>query len=111
MTNEQETHDVQIRTFSEVRARTKPFKDFTLGDLIDVEWTEDMPVAKVTKVSNREVTQTCKAPIRPGTYYITEVIDDGGGLDCRRGQIGTIPGWELLPLAMAHTGKLEKFGA
>jgi len=39
---------------------------------------------------------------------------DGGRfheVDCRRGQIGTIPGWELLPLAMAHAGKLEKFGA
>lgn len=30
---------------------------------------------------------------------------------CRRGQIGTIPAKELLPLAMAHAGKLEKFGA
>jgi len=39
---------------------------------------------------------------------------DGGRfteIDCRAGQIGTIPGWELLPLAMAHAGKLEKFGA
>jgi 2,3-bisphosphoglycerate-independent phosphoglycerate mutase len=30
---------------------------------------------------------------------------------CRSGQIGTIPAKELLPLAMAHAGKLEKFGA
>jgi 2,3-bisphosphoglycerate-independent phosphoglycerate mutase len=30
---------------------------------------------------------------------------------CRRGQIGTIPSKEMLPLAMAHAGKLEKFGA
>lgn len=30
---------------------------------------------------------------------------------CRAGQIGTIPAKELLPLAMAHAGKLEKFGA
>ena len=30
---------------------------------------------------------------------------------CRGGQIGTIPARELLPLAMAHAGKLEKFGA
>jgi 2,3-bisphosphoglycerate-independent phosphoglycerate mutase len=30
---------------------------------------------------------------------------------CRGGQIGTIPSRELLPLAMAHAGKLEKFGA
>jgi 2,3-bisphosphoglycerate-independent phosphoglycerate mutase len=30
---------------------------------------------------------------------------------CRSGQIGTIPARELLPLAMAHAGKLEKFGA
>jgi len=39
---------------------------------------------------------------------------DGGRfteVDCRRGQIGTIPARELLPLAMAHAGKLEKFGA
>ena len=39
---------------------------------------------------------------------------DGGRFDevhCRRGQIGTIPAKELLPLAMAHAGKLEKFGA
>ena len=39
---------------------------------------------------------------------------DGGRFEevaCRAGQIGTIPGWELLPLAMAHAGKLEKFGA
>ena len=30
---------------------------------------------------------------------------------CRSGQIGTIPARELIPLAMAHTGKLEKYGA
>jgi 2,3-bisphosphoglycerate-independent phosphoglycerate mutase len=30
---------------------------------------------------------------------------------CRSGQIGTIPAKELMPLAMAHAGKLEKFGA
>ena len=30
---------------------------------------------------------------------------------CRNGEIGTITGKELLPLAMAHAGKLEKFGA
>jgi 2,3-bisphosphoglycerate-independent phosphoglycerate mutase len=39
---------------------------------------------------------------------------DGGRFDevsCRHGQIGTIPAKELLPLAMAHAGKLEKFGA
>ena len=30
---------------------------------------------------------------------------------CRGGQIGTIPSKELIPLAMAHAGKLEKFGA
>ena len=41
----------------------------------------------------------------------------GGGPDrfdeiaCRAGEIGTITGKELLPLAMAHAGKLEKFGA
>ena len=39
---------------------------------------------------------------------------DGGRFEevaCRAGQIGTIPAKELLPLAMAHAGKLEKFGA
>ena len=30
---------------------------------------------------------------------------------CRRGQIGTIPAHQILGLAMAHAGKLEKFGA
>jgi 2,3-bisphosphoglycerate-independent phosphoglycerate mutase len=30
---------------------------------------------------------------------------------CHSGQIGTIPARELLPLGMAHAGKLEKFGA
>jgi hypothetical protein len=32
-------------------------------------------------------------------------------VSCRGGQIGTIPAKELVPLAMAHAGKLEKFGA
>ncbi len=32
-------------------------------------------------------------------------------ITCRHGQIGTIPSKEILPLAMAHAGKLEKFGA
>ena len=39
---------------------------------------------------------------------------DGGRFDevtCRGGQIGTITAKELIPLAMAHAGKLEKFGA
>jgi len=39
---------------------------------------------------------------------------DGRSFDevtCRGGQIGTIPSRELIPLAMAHAGKLEKFGA
>jgi 2,3-bisphosphoglycerate-independent phosphoglycerate mutase len=30
---------------------------------------------------------------------------------CLTGQIGRIPAKELLPLAMAHAGKLEKYGA
>jgi len=30
---------------------------------------------------------------------------------CRSGEIGTIPSKELMALAMAHAGKLEKFGA
>jgi len=39
---------------------------------------------------------------------------DGGPFDevnCRSGQIGTIPAAHLVPLAMAHAEKLEKFGA
>jgi 2,3-bisphosphoglycerate-independent phosphoglycerate mutase len=32
-------------------------------------------------------------------------------VSCRSGQIGTIPARELMPLALAHAGKLEKFGA
>ncbi len=32
-------------------------------------------------------------------------------VSCRGGEIGTIPAKELLPLAMAHAEKLEKFGA
>ena len=32
-------------------------------------------------------------------------------VSCRCGQIGTIPAKALIPLAMAHCGKLEKFGA
>ncbi len=39
---------------------------------------------------------------------------DGPAFDeiaCRHGQIGTIPAKELLPLAMAHADKLDKFGA
>lgn len=39
---------------------------------------------------------------------------DGPGFDeikCRYGQIGIIKAIDLLPLAMAHAGKLEKFGA
>ncbi len=39
---------------------------------------------------------------------------DGKAFDevaCRAGQIGTILSKELMPLALAHAGKLEKFGA
>ncbi len=32
-------------------------------------------------------------------------------VNCRAGQIGTILAKEIIPLAMAHAGKLEKFGA
>jgi 2,3-bisphosphoglycerate-independent phosphoglycerate mutase len=32
-------------------------------------------------------------------------------ISCRAGELGTIPARELLPLALAHAGKLEKFGA
>ena len=30
---------------------------------------------------------------------------------CRSGQLGTFPARELIPMALAHAGKLEKFGA
>jgi 2,3-bisphosphoglycerate-independent phosphoglycerate mutase len=39
---------------------------------------------------------------------------DGPGFDeitCRSGQLGTLRAQELIPMAMAHAGKLEKFGA
>jgi len=39
---------------------------------------------------------------------------DGGGFDeitCRGGQLGMIPAKAIIPTAMAHAGKLEKFGA
>ena len=39
---------------------------------------------------------------------------DGGRfheIDCRGGQLGTLYAKHLIPLAMAHAGKLEKFGA
>lgn len=39
---------------------------------------------------------------------------DGGGFNeiaCRSGQIGTISAKEIMPLALAHAGKLEKYGA
>ncbi len=39
---------------------------------------------------------------------------DGESFDevaCLHGQIGTIPSKEIIPLAMAHAGKLDKFGA
>lgn len=32
-------------------------------------------------------------------------------LSCRNGELGTIYAKEILPLAMAHTGKLQKYGA
>ena len=32
-------------------------------------------------------------------------------VSCRGGEIGTIPSKELLPLALAHAGKLNRFGA
>ncbi len=32
-------------------------------------------------------------------------------VNCRAGQIGSISAHEIIPLAMAHAGKLEKFGA
>lgn len=62
------------------------------------------------------------APLKAHSWHPVPVLMSapylrGGDADrfdevaCRRGQIGTIPSKELLPLAMAHAGKLEKFGA
>ena len=56
------------------------------------------------------------APFLRGGLAGRPGVAPGDGLpfdevSCRAGQIGTIPARELLPLAMAHAGKLEKFGA
>ena len=62
------------------------------------------------------------APLKAHSWHPVPVLmsapflrgGDGNRFDevaCRGGQIGTIPSKELLPLAMAHAGKLEKFGA
>jgi len=62
------------------------------------------------------------APLKAHSWHPVPVLMSapflrGGDADrfdeiaCRRGQIGTILSKELLPLAMAHAGKLEKFGA
>ncbi len=62
------------------------------------------------------------APLKAHSWHPVPVLmsaphlrgDDGNRFDevaCRAGQIGTIMARELLPLAMAHAGKLEKFGA
>lgn len=46
------------------------------------------------------------APYLRGGYANT--FDE---VSCRAGELGTIKGCELLPIAMAHAGKLDKFGA
>ncbi len=62
------------------------------------------------------------APLKAHSWHPVPVLmsaphlrgGDGPRFDeaaCRAGQIGTISAKELLPLAMAHAGKLEKFGA
>ena len=62
------------------------------------------------------------APLKAHSWHPVPVLmsapclrgGDGNRFDevaCRAGQIGTIMARELLPLAMAHAGKLEKFGA
>jgi 2,3-bisphosphoglycerate-independent phosphoglycerate mutase len=47
-----------------------------------------------------------KAPYLRGGYAST--FDE---VSCRTGELGTIKGCELLPIAMAHAGKLDKYGA
>ena len=49
-----------------------------------------------------------KAPHIRGGGDCCKTFDE---VACRYGEIGTIPAKELLPLAMAHAGRLEKFGA
>jgi 2,3-bisphosphoglycerate-independent phosphoglycerate mutase len=49
-----------------------------------------------------------KAPHLRGSGDCCKTFDE---VACRYGEIGTIPAKELLPLAMAHAGRLEKFGA
>ena len=49
-----------------------------------------------------------KAPHLRGNCCDKMTFDE---VSCRYGEIGTIPAKELLPLAMAHAGRLEKFGA
>ncbi|MBS3735026.1 MAG: 2,3-bisphosphoglycerate-independent phosphoglycerate mutase [Phycisphaerae bacterium] len=53
-------------------------------------------------------------PVLMAGPYLRGGDGAGKGFDdvtCRAGQIGTVTAKELLPLAMAHAGKLEKFGA
>ncbi len=44
-------------------------------------------------------------------YLVGGDADRFDEITCRSGQIGTILAKQLIPLAMAHTGKLDKFGA
>ncbi len=38
-------------------------------------------------------------------------LNQFGEHNCARGSLGTIPAMQVMPLALAHTGRLEKFGA
>ncbi len=46
-----------------------------------------------------------------GPYLRGGDADTFNEVACRSGQLGTFPARELIPTAMAHAGKLEKFGA
>ena len=46
-----------------------------------------------------------------GPYLRGGDADTFNEITCRSGQLGTFPARELIPMAMAHAGKLEKFGA
>ncbi len=47
----------------------------------------------------------------PGRGHRAEGYAGFGETECARGSIGTIRGWELMPLAAARAGRLGKFGA
>jgi 2,3-bisphosphoglycerate-independent phosphoglycerate mutase len=47
----------------------------------------------------------------PGRGHRTDGSAGFGETECARGSIGTVRGWELMPLAAARAGRLGKFGA